>query len=328
MLKMSKKKTVMIALAGALAVGLSGQVAMADATKHVSIGTGSQTGVYYVVGQSICKMVNRDTKKHNLRCSAPSTGGSIANLNAIRDGGQDMGVAQSDWQFHAYNGTSKFETVGANKDLRAVFAVHPELFTVIARADAEIKSFEDLKGKRVNIGNPGSGQRATMDTLMDMYGWDKSVFKLTSELKPSEHSQALCDNKIDAFLYAVGHPTANIKEAASTCDVRVIPVTGPIVDKLVADHSYYAKNIVPGGTYQGTDEDVQTFGVAATFVSSAKVPADTVYTMVKAVFENLDRFKRLHPAFANLQPETMIKNGLSAPLHDGAVRYYKERGWM
>lgn len=324
----TKNKLLGLAMAGVMASAIAAPT-MAAATKtHVSIGTGGQTGVYYVVGQSICKMVNRTSKDHGLRCSAPSTGGSIANLNSIRDGGQDMGVAQSDWQFHAYNGTSKFENKGPYKSLRAVFSVHAEPFTVIARADSGIEHFDDLNGMRVNIGNPGSGQRGTMEVMMDLKGWDKSSFKLTSELKSSEHSQALCDNKIDAFVHTAGHPVANIKEAASSCDVKVIEVSGSYVDGLVNQNPYYSTAQIPGGMYQGTDADTNTFGVAATFVSSDNVPSDTIYYMVKAVFENFDRFKRLHPAFANLKPENMIKNGLSAPLHEGAVRYYKERGWL
>ncbi len=316
-----------IALAGLMASSISGAV-QAETKTHVSIGTGGQTGVYYVVGQSICKMVNRTSKEHGLRCSAPSTGGSIANLNSIRAGGQDMGVAQSDWQYHAYNGTSKFEKKGANKSLRAVFSVHAEPFTVIARADSGISHFNDLEGKRVNIGNPGSGQRGTMEVLMGLKEWDKSSFKLTAELKSSEHSQALCDNKIDAFVHTAGHPVANIKEAASSCDVKVIPVTGNYINGLVNDNAYYSFAQIPGKMYQGTETDTNTFGVGATFVSSDQVAEKTIYNLVKAVFENFDRFKRLHPAFANLKPEEMISNGLSAPLHDGAVRYYKERGWL
>ncbi len=323
----NKNKLLGLALAGVMASAIATPT-LAVTKTHVSIGTGGQTGVYYVVGQSICKMVNRSSKDHGLRCSAPSTGGSIANLNSIRAGGQDMGVAQSDWQFHAYNGTSKFESKGPYKSLRAVFSVHAEPFTVIARADSGITHFNDLKGKRVNIGNPGSGQRGTMEVMMDLKGWDKSSFKLTSELKSSEHSQALCDNKIDAFVHTAGHPVANIKEAASSCDVKVIEVSGSYVDGLVNQNPYYSTAQIPGGMYQGTDADTDTFGVAATFVSSDNVSSDTIYYMVKAVFENFDRFKRLHPAFANLKPENMIKNGLSAPLHDGAVRYYKERGWI
>ena len=296
--------------------------------KFVTIGTGGQTGVYYVVGQSICKLVNRGQKDHGIKCTAPSTGGSVANLNAIRAGEQNMGVAQSDWQYHAYNGTSKFEDQGAFEDLRAVFSVHPEPFTVVARADAGISSFDDLQDKRVNIGNPGSGQRGTMEVVMDSKGWDKSVFKLASELKSAEQAQALCDNKIDAMIFTVGHPSGSIKEASTSCDSVLVPVTGAEIDKLVSDNSYYAKATIPGGMYNGTDSDTETFGVGATFVSSTATDEDTIYHIVKAVFDNFKRFKKLHPAFANLKEEDMIKNNLSAPLHDGAAKYYKERGWM
>jgi len=314
--------------AAVFATSAIGASNVAHAEKFVTIGTGGQTGVYYVVGQSICRLVNRGKKDHNIKCTAPSTGGSVANLNAIKAGGQDMGVAQSDWQYHAYNGTSKFKDAGANKDLRAVFSVHAEPFTVVARADAGIKSFDDLKGKRVNIGNPGSGQRGTMEVLMTAMGWDKSAFKLASELKSAEQAQALCDNKIDAMIFTVGHPSGSIKEATTSCEANLVPVTGAAVDKLIGDNAYYAKATVPGGMYTGTDADTETFGVGATFVSSTKTDADTIYAIVKAVFDNFDRFKKLHPAFANLKEADMITNNLSAPLHDGAAKYYKERGWM
>ena len=296
--------------------------------KFVTIGTGGVTGVYYPTGGAICRLVNKTRKEHGIRCSVESTGGSVYNLNAIRQGELDMGVAQSDWQYHAYNGTSKFADAGPDKDLRAVFSVHPEPFTVVARKDSGIKTFTDLKGKRVNIGNPGSGQRGTMEELMSAYGWTNADFKLASELKPDEHAKALCDNKIDAFVYTVGHPTGNIQEAAATCDVVLVDVSGPVVDKLVKENPYYRYATIPGGMYRGTDTDTKTFGVGATFVSSAKVPADIIYNVVKAVFENFDEFKKLHPAFAILKKEEMIKDGLSAPLHDGAVKYYKEAGLM
>jgi len=284
--------------------------------------------VYYPTGGAICRLVNKGRKAHGVRCSVESTGGSVYNLNTIRAGELDMGVAQSDWQFHAYNGTSKFKDKGANKDLRAVFSVHPEPFTVVARADSGIKDFMDLKGKRVNIGNPGSGQRGTMEVLMGALGWDKSTFALASELKSSEQSKALCDNKIDAMVFTVGHPSGSIKEATTSCDSVLVSVTGAAVDKLVADNDYYRHATIPGGMYRGSPNDVKTFGVGATFVSSTKASADTVYTVVKSVFENFDQFKKLHPAFGVLKKKEMIKDGLSAPLHDGAAKYYKEAGLM
>lgn len=298
------------------------------AEKFITIGTGGQTGVYFVVGQSICKLVNRDTAKHNLKCTAPSTGGSIANINAIKAGDQDMGVAQSDWQFHALNGTSKFEESGAFPELRAVFSVHPEPFTVIARADSGITSFADLKGKRVNVGNPGSGQRGTMEVVMGVLGWSMGDFSLASELKSAEQSQALCDNKVDAIIFTVGHPNGSIQEATTSCEAKVISVSGSEIDKLVSDNPYYSKATIPGGMYNGNPDDVETFGVRATFVSSANADAETIYQVVKAVFDNFSRFTRLHPAFANLKEEEMVTAGNSAPLHDGAAKYYKEKGWV
>ena len=313
----------MLAVAGAM---MAGTTAMAQ-EKFITIGTGGQTGVYFVVGQSICRLVNRGSAEHNLKCTAPSTGGSIANINAIKAGDMDMGVAQSDWQFHAYNGTSEFEGNKFDKE-RAVFSVHGEPFTVIARADAGIKTFADLKGKRVNIGNPGSGQYATMQVVMDALGWTMDDFALASELKPAEQAAALGDNKVDAIIYTVGHPNGSIQEAVSTVDAVLIPVTGPEIDKLIADNPYYAAASIPGGMYKGSDAETNTFGVKATFVTSSDVEEETIYQVVKAVFDNFDRFKRLHPAFENLVEAEMIKDGLSAPLHDGAAKYYKEKGWI
>jgi TRAP transporter TAXI family solute receptor len=286
------------------------------------------TGVYYPTGGSICRLVNKDRKMHGVRCTVESTGGSIYNINTIRAGELDMGVAQSDWQFHAYHGSSRFMEKGAFAELRAVFSVHPEPFTVVARADSGINSFTDLKGKRVNIGNPGSGQRGTMEVVMGALGWSKSDFSLASELKSAEQSQALCDNKIDAMVFTVGHPSGSIQEATTSCDSVIVSVTGAAIDKLVNDNPYYRHATIPGGMYRGNPDDVQTFGVGATFVTSTNVEADTVYTVVKAVFENFDQFKKLHPAFGVLQKEQMVKDGLSAPLHDGAAKYYKEAGLM
>ena len=294
--------------------------------EFITIGTGGQTGVYYVVGQSICRLVNRGTSEHGLQCTAPSTGGSVANINAIKSGDQTMGVAQSDQQFYGYNGEASFDE--PYEKLRAVFSVHPEPFTVVARAGANIETFEDLKGKRVNIGNPGSGQRATMDVVMEAAGWTTDDFSLASELKATEQAQALCDNKIDAFVYQVGHPNGSIQEAFSSCDSNFVDVEGDYIDQLNEENDFYSKATIPASLYEGVEEDTNTFGVRATFVTSADVPEDTVYQVVKAVFDNFDRFKRLHPAFGNLDPEEMISAGLSAPLHPGAEKYYQEQGWM
>ncbi len=300
----------------------------AFAEEFMTIGTGGVTGVYYPTGGAICRLVNKDRKTHGIRCSVESTGGSVYNINTIRAGELEFGVAQSDWQYHAYHGTSKFEDAGPFEDLRAVFSVHAEPFTVVARADSGIKTFADLKGKRVNIGNPGSGSRGTFEVVLGAFGWTTDDFALATELKSSEQSAALCDNQIDAIAFTVGHPSGTIAEATTSCDSILVPVTGPEVDALINDRDYYRAAVIPGGMYRGSDEDVHTFGVGATFVTSANVSEEAVYVIVSAVFENFDSFRKLHPAFANLDPKKMATEGLSAPLHPGAAKYYKEQGWI
>lgn len=313
-------------LAAATAIGLMAGHASAQ-QQFISIGTGGVTGVYYPTGGAICRLVNKNRKEHGIRCSAESTGGSIYNINTIRAGELEFGVAQSDWQYHAFNGTSKFEDAGKYQDLRAVFSVHPEPVTIIARADAGISNVTDLKGKRVNIGNPGSGTRGTWDVMEGALGWERSDLKLAAEMKSAETGQAVCDNKIDAYFWLVGHPSALTQESLASCDAVLVNATGDAIEKLVADNPYYRTATIPAGMY-GDNPDITTFGVGATFVSSAAVPDEVVYTVVKAVFENFDQFKGLHPAFANLKEEEMIADGISAPLHPGAIKYYKERGWM
>jgi TRAP transporter TAXI family solute receptor len=296
--------------------------------KFVTIGTGGVTGVYYQVGGAICRLMNKDRATTGIRCSTESTGGSVFNVNAIKTGDQEFGMTQSDVQFNAVQGLAQFKDAGAVADLRAVFAVHPEPFTVLARKDAGVTKFEDFKGKRFNIGNPGSGTQASMDELLAALGWKRTDFSLASELKADEQGTALCDNKIDGFFYGVGHPNASIQDPTTSCGAKLIGIEGPAVDKLLAEKSYYAKATIPGGMYANNPNPTTTYGVSATLVSSAKVPDDVVYTLVKAVFENFEEFKKLHPAFANLDPKAMVKTGLSAPIHPGAMKYYKEKGLL
>ena len=305
---------------------LTVHVHAAETRQFVSIGTGGLTGVYYPAGGAICRLLNKGRKEHGIRCSVESTGGSIYNLNMMRGKEMEFGVVQSDWQYHAYQGSAVFAANGPDDKLRSVLSLHAEPFTVVARQEAGVSGFMDLAGKRVNIGNPGSGQRATLEVLLAAMGKTTDMFKLATELKASEMARALCDNKIDAFIYAVGHPNASIQEAGTACDIRLVDVTGAAVDKLIEEHSYYAKAVIPGGMYKGSPEDTQTFGVKATLVTHAEVPAVAVYELVKAVFENFEAFTQLHPAFAHLTPQQMLE-GNSAPVHAGAVRYYREQGW-
>ena len=320
-----------VLIVAAAAAGLSLAAGSADAAKKqfISIGTGGVTGVYYPTGVSICRLVNKGRKANGIRCSVESTGGSVYNINTIRAGELDMGVAQSDWQYHAYNGTSKFKDAGPFKALRAVFSVHPEPVTMVARKESGITNIDQVKGNRLNIGNPGSGTRATWEVLEEALGWNREKdLKLATGFKSAEQSQKLCDNQIDAFFWLVGHPSGNTKEAMTSCDATLVNVTGPVIDKLVKENSFYRYATIPGGMYRGNPEDVKTFGVGATFVTSTAVDANVVYHVVKAVFSNFDTFKKLHPALAVLKKEEMVKDSLSAPLHDGAAKYYKEAGLM
>ncbi len=320
---MSHKKFTLAAVALAALVVTA---PAASAEEFITIGTGGVTGVYYPTGGAICRLVNKGRKEHGIRCSVESTGGSVYNINTIREGELEFGVAQSDWQYHAYNGTSKFKDAGAFEGLRAVFSVHPEPFTVVARADAGVKNFDDLKGKRVNIGNPGSGQRGTMEVLLESKGWTTNDFALATELKAAEQSAALCDNQIDAMVYTVGHPSGSIQEATTACDSVLVTVDGSAVEGLIGNNPFYRSATIPGGMYRGNDADTMTFGVGATFVTSADVSEEAVYIVVKSVMENIADFRKLHPAFANLDPKEMATAGLSAPLHAGAAKYYKEAG--
>ncbi len=302
--------------------------------RFISIGTGGPTGVYFVTGNAICRMVHKAAaegrkkgRKHGIRCAAPSTAGSTYNIGQVREGELDFGVAQSDWQYHAYNGSDRYKGK-AFKKIRAIFSVHPEPIQIIVAKGSGIKSWGDLKGKRVNIGNPGSGQRGTMDFLMKAHGWDKSAFKLATELTSTEQTKALCDGKIDAIFYTVGVPNSGVSIATDGCDAKIIDFTTDVAKKIVKERPYYTWATIPKGTYKTTDKNVTTFGPITTFITTADVPENVVYEVVRAVFENLDDFKKLHPAFKNLNPKNMIKDGLSAPLHPGALKYYKEKGLM
>ncbi|MGF1720063.1 TAXI family TRAP transporter solute-binding subunit [Vibrio kyushuensis] len=316
---MNKKSLISAVFTVALAAPL------AQAQDFLTIGTGGVTGVYYPAGGGICRLINQDRDTHGLRCNVESTGGSVYNLNTIRAGELDLGVAQSDQQFNAYNGEGAFANAGKYEDLRSVFSIYTEAFTVVARKDADIQTFDDLKGKRVNIGEPGSGQRATMEVLMDAKGWDRSDFRLASELKAAEQAQALCDNKIDVMVYFVGHPNGAIQEATTSCDTNLVSVNDDVIKGLIENTPYYVAYDVPAGMYRGNEASVTTLGAKATVVASAKTNDETVYHTVKAVFENLDTFRRLHPGFAAIQAEEMLE-GNTAPLHDGAAKYFKEAG--
>lgn len=298
----------------------------ATAQEFVTIGTGGVTGVYYPAGGAVCRLVNARRDEHGLRCSVESTGGSVFNANALKRGDLELAIVQSDFQAYAYEGINGFDE--PFPEMRSLFSLHGEPVQLMARADAGITSLDSLKGKRVNIGNPGSGHRVMMELLMKHVGLTTSDFALTSELQSSEQAAALCDNRVDAAFWAAGVPNGSTQEAAATCKISIVPLQGEWLDTFLQQFTAYAPDVVKGGVYPGIDSDVPTFGARATVVTRADIPEETVYQIVKSVFDGLDDFKQLHPALANLDPKTMASGALTAPLHPGAERYYKEIGLL
>jgi TRAP transporter TAXI family solute receptor len=307
----------------------------------IFIGTGISSKVHYDVSRAICRHVQRVTnqlylfgKKRQLTCEALAIEGRhaaepIAILSDVRNGSIEFGLVQSDWQYYAVQGSGPLEFTDVKfENIRALFSLHSEPFTVVARRDSGIDALSDLEGKRVNIGNPGSNQRAVMESVMNATGWTRGSFQLADELTESEQSLALCHNRVQAVVATVAHPNQAIAKAIELCDANIVDVVGPAVDKLVADNRFFTVAEIPGGLYAGMERPAKTFGVTLTVVGSADMDDDLVYTIVKTVFDNLNDFKRLHPALGNLIPGRMMTDGLSAPLHPGALQYYRESGMM
>jgi uncharacterized protein len=311
-------------LAAALGGTLPGPAAAGD--EALMIGTGSRSGVYHQVGRALCRLLAASPAA--VGCKARTSAGSIANLRSLRAGDIQFAIAQSDAQYHAVHGIDAFTDDQADGGLRSVLSLHGEAFTLVARRDAGIEQLRDLAGKRVNIGNPGSGQRGTMETVMLAMGWEKASFSLVNELPASQQALALCHDNVQAMVYTAGHPSNSVAQAVRLCDAVIVEVSGRPIDILIAKYPFFSRMDIPGGLYAGNPHDVRSFGVTATLVTSATVDSERVYQVTKALFENLDSLRRQHPALQHLIPETMITRGLTASLHDGALRYYKERGWL
>jgi len=328
---MKKALLLTVAIVFGLALMMGGSPADVQAkTTFVTIGTGGITGVYYPTGGAIAKMVNAKRKEYGIRATVESTGGSVFNINAVLSGDLDFGICQSDRQYQAINGLAEWKSKGPQKELRSVFSIHPESVTLVAADDAGIKTLADLKGKYVNIGNPGSGQRQNSIDALAAAGLNYETDIKAESVKAAEAPGLLQDGRIDAFFYTVGHPSGAIKEAtAGARKVHFVPIAGPGIDKMIKEKPYYAKSFIPVKLYPTATnkEDVPTFGVKATLVTSAKEPDVVVYDITKEVFDNFKKFKKLHPAYEVLTKESMLE-GLSAPMHPGAIKYFKEVGLM
>jgi uncharacterized protein len=294
----------------------------------VSIATGGRTGVYYFAGGKICGFVNEGRWTHGIRCLAESTNGSIENLRAVRSGRQTFGVVQSDLQLHAVRGSGVFEAVGPDRELRSLFSLFPEPFTVVARPDAGIGTFADLADKRVSIGPPGSGGRATMEMVMQSMGWTEADFASVADLPMDDLPRSLCSGEIDAAVFIVAHPNLTVDEMVTECSAHLVPVQGRGIDSVVEAHPEYFPAEIAGGSYMGQSDRVPTFALGATMVASARTSAAVIETFVRTVFENLDALRVAHPAFADLDPKTMATEGLTAPRHQGARRYLQKAGLL
>ena len=317
------KKLSLALIAGAvLATGSWGM-------KFIVIGTGGVTGVYYPTGGAICRLVNKYYKdKLGMKCSVESTGGSVYNINALRKGDLDFAIAQSDVVYQAYNGEGKFKG-NPYKGLRVVMSIHPELLTLVVRKDAKIKNFFDLKGHRINIGNPGSGNEAAVKTLFEKCQKLKLSDLKVEQLKAAECPNALKDKKIDGYFYMVGHPTANIKDAANSTDIDLIPLENvPAAQELVKEKPYYAWGVIPAGMYRGVDHPTKTYGVKAIFVTTDRMDPESVYYVTKAILEHFDQFKKMHPAYKNLTKKDLLKGFDPKMMHPGAVKAFKEEGLL
>jgi TRAP transporter TAXI family solute receptor len=298
------------------------------AEKLVMLGAGGVTGVYYPAGGAICRLVNRGRHLHGIRCLVETTNASIDNLKRLQAKDLDLGIVQSDWQYHAVMGTDLFKKSGKMAELRALFSLHSEPFTVVTRKGSGITSFDDLKGKRLSIGANGSGSRATMQQLMKLKGWKNSQFTALLGLPTAELAKALCGKKIDAFVAHTGHPSNFMQEVSARCPVDILPMQGKTVDTLLAANPFYTREVIPGHTYAGEKGSIPTFGVRATLVTTDRMSDETAYEITRSLFENFENFKTLHPVFHSLKPEQMAREGNTAPLHPGALRYYRERGWV
>ncbi|WP_430397816.1 TAXI family TRAP transporter solute-binding subunit [Ferrovibrio sp.] len=291
------------------------------------IGTGSPLGVYFATGEAICQLVNRDKQRQDALCRAEPAGGATANIDALRNGELQFGITQSDIHYQALKGIGRYRDAGAFSELRSVFSLYTEVFTVLAREGSQVARFEDFKGKRFNIGHPDTGTRASLEELLGAAGMRVRDFALATELRVGEQGQALCGNAVDGIFFGVGHPSASILEPAKNCGAKLIPLTGAAVDKLLAQKPYYFRTTIPGGLYPGNGS-IESYGVVASLIATRRTSADLVYRLVKAMFEHLEDFKGRHPALTHLDAKDMVQRANFAPLHEGAERYFREKGLL
>lgn len=300
----------------------TGDESAAAETKFITIGTGGVTGTYYPTGGAICRMVK--AAESPIRCSVESTGGSVYNVNTIKAGELDFGISQSDTAYQAYKGEGKFVDAPV-EGLRSVMAIYPELLSLVVRKDSGITTLQDVKGKKINVDVPGSGNRMTAEAVFEASGISIDDLAFANELKASEGPTMLKDKKVDGYFYMVGHPTANIKDAANSVDINLVPIDGAGVDKLVAENPYYAKGTILAEYYEGVEQDIPSIGVKAVLVTREDMADDAVTAITQAILDNFDEFKESHPAYKSITKESLLE-GLAVPQHPAAAAVFEKEG--
>ncbi len=306
---------------------VSAQEAPSDLSRHLVVGTAPVAGHYYPTGGALCRLINAQRAEHGLHCLIEATAGAKENLTRLKAGDLAFALVPSDWQYHAYQsglGTGDDEPF---TDLRAVLSLQALSFTVLAAPASGVETLADLEGKRINLGPSDAPWRSTGDFLIAALGWSPDDFAEIGELDASEQADGLCDGRIDALLLPASHPSGPVAEATEACGARLLGIDGEAVDRLLGEWVFYAPAVIPGGLYANNPDPVTSFGLRATLVTSQSLPADTVYQVTKRIFEGLEDLNAQHAVFAGLRVEDMISAGMSAPLHEGALRYYQERGW-
>ena len=311
-------------LAGALAGCATVVVALAPTP--VTLATGTPGGLYHPIGNAICRMFNLPAEHQAVPCVAVSSDGAVANIRQVEAGTSSFGLSQTDVAYAAFHGEGPFAAAGPSPGLRSLIALYPEAFTVVARADAGIRDFGDLRGRRIGIGTTGAGYTVTRDVVLSYHGWTISDADRLLEVGPAEQNQALCGNKVDAIVFSAGHPNGLTQEATLGCHAQLVPVAGPPIKRLLAAHSYYVASVIPRGIYPGNPRDVATFGTLAVLLTESRQSDTLAYAVVKAVFDNFADFRRLHPALAALRRRDMVPSSAVIPIHPGALRYYREAG--
>lgn len=330
-------------LARAFLIGFAGAVAVSAATaqdiKFFRIGTGGTAGTYYPIGGLLANAISNPPGSRacadggscgvaGLVATAVASNGSVANVNGITGGAMESGFVQSDVAFWAYTGTGVYEGKPKVPDLRLIATLYPETVHIVARKGANIKSVADLKGKRVSLDEPGSGTLVDARIILGAFGITEKDIK-AEFLKPNQSGDKLRDGSLDAFFFVGGYPTSAISELASSGGgIDLVPITGPEVDKMRAQYSFFAVDVVPANVYKGVGE-TKSLAVGAQWVTSAKQPDALVYEITKALWNDNSR-KLLDAGHAKgkaIQKASAVA-GAGIPFHAGAEKFYKEQGLL